>query len=72
MYLRNNLEFYENMADSKANVPMISKMFKLKEFLNDMFPVKTPNIGLRVDRCCNNIYINESFYSIMNHIDADP
>lgn len=59
------------MADSKANVPMISKMFELRQFLNEMFPPKTPNIGITVDRCLNNIYINDNYYGIMNHIDAD-
>ena len=65
-YLKNDLEFYENMPDSKTNVKLVTAMFRLKKFLKDMFPEKNCNIGEKVDHVNKNIFVNDFFYAISN------
>jgi len=55
------------MPDWTTDVNLVTKMFALKNFLNEMFPKKVyNNIAAKYAVIKKNIYTNDWLYSILN------
>ena len=65
-YLKHPLEYYEEMGDGKTNVILVTGMFVVRNYLNEMLPPGIhPNIGSKFRYVNKNIFKNEYLISIM-------
>ena len=61
------MEYYETMPDTKTNVHLVTQLFILRNYLEEMFPSNIhPNIGSRFRYINKNIFTNDYLSGIMN------
>ena len=61
------LDYYEHLPDYKTNAHLITKMFEVRNFLNEMFPDGVhPTIGSKFRYVNKNIFQNDFLLGIMN------
>ena len=59
------MKYYETVEDHKVQCNLITKLFALKNSLNEMFPHnKYRNIGEKVEEIDRNVYVNDFYYQI--------
>ena len=66
--MKHPLQYYEEMGDDATNVALVTGMFVVRNYLNDMLPPGIhPNIGSKFRYVNKNIFKNEYLVSIMEN-----